>query len=110
MSLYAEYITERTADKIIEAEDGFVTYRFLNDGKTVYVIDVYVVPKSRGSGRASQLVNMVADIAKESGAIEMLGTVVPSANGSTISLKGLLAFGMKLQSSSNDLIIFRKDL
>lgn len=110
MSMYGDYIKEHHADEIIETDYGFATYRFLNDGKTVYIVDIFVTKNMRAKGLASALVNEIARIGKDKGATEMLGTVVPSANQSTESLKGHLAYGMKLQSASQNLIVFRKDL
>lgn len=110
MSLYADYLAERSSDKIIEGTSGFATYRYLNDGKSVYVIDIYTVPSERKKGAASLLADLVAKEAKEHGCIEMLGTVVPSAKGSTISLRVLLGYGFELQSADKDLVVFRKDI
>ncbi len=110
MSLYADYITERTNDHIIEGPSGFVTYRYINEDQTVYIIDIYTAPEARKTGHASQLANQVVAKAKIRGATEMLGTVVPSAKGSTASAKVLFAYGMTLCSASTDLIIFRKDI
>lgn len=110
MSLYADYLTERTNDKIIECPSGFVTYRYINDGKSVYIIDIYTVAEERKRGAAGILADLVAKEASEKGCTEMLGTVVPSTKGSTTSLKVLLGYGFELQSAGNDLLIFRKDL
>lgn len=110
MSMYADYIREHRNDEIVETEQGFATYRFLNEGKSVYIIDIYVKPDFRKSKAASVMADEIVANAKTRGAIELLGTVVPSARNSTDSLKVLLGYGMSLQSSSNDMIIFRKDI
>lgn len=110
MSLYAKYLEERTNDHIIESASGFVTYRYINDGKTVYIIDVYTIPEERKRGYAAILADMVAEEAREKGCIEMWGTVQPTAKNSTSSMRVLLAYGMELLSASNDCVIFRKDL
>ena len=107
-SLYAQYIKERLNKNIIETEDAFVVYSYENDH--VYIEDIYVIPEHRKSGIASILANMIADEAKEKGIKKMLGSVVPSANGSTSSVKVLLAYGMKVKSSINDFIVFEKEL
>jgi len=107
-SFYAQYLMERTDDKIIESEKGFATYRYLNEGKTVYVIDVYVQPEYRRSHAATDFVNEIARIAKIAGCVEMLGTVVPSTKNATLSIKALLVYDMTLQSAADNLIIFRK--
>lgn len=109
MSLYADYITERTNDLIIEHDKGFATYRYLNE-KQVYVIDIFVSQEFRSSGYALQLVNEIANKAKLKGCTEMIGTVVPSTKNSTYSLKGLFWYGMKLDSATNDLIVCKKEI
>lgn len=110
MSHYADYLKEKTDDKIIESETGFASYRYLNDGKTVYIIDIYVIPLFRKSGAASDMADIIVTEAKERGCTELLGTVMPSNKNSTDSLKVLLGYGMKLQSISGEFIIFRKDI
>ena len=110
MSLYADYIKERLGDHIIERPEGFAAYRYLNDGKSVYITDIYVVPTYRRSDLASRMADEIAAIARDQGATEMVGTVNPSANNATASLGVLLAYGMKLKSCSNDLIVFTKEI
>ncbi len=110
MSLYGQYILERTTDKIVESPSGFATYRYINDGKSVYIIDIFTVPESRKKGDAAALADIIAEEAKAKGCSEMLGTVCPSAKGSTISMKVLLAYGFELQSAVNDGIVLRKEL
>lgn len=110
MSMYGDYLKEKTSDQILESEGGFATFRYLNDGKTVYIVDLYVKPALRQKEYASTMADLIVDIAKAKGAIELLGTVVPSSKNSTISLQVLIGYGMTLSSSTNDLIVFRKDI
>lgn len=110
MSLYAEYIAELGKDKIIESPSGFATYRYLNEGRSVYLIDVYIIPSERKKGAASYFADMIIKEAKERGCTEFLGSVEPSSPGSTISLKVQLAYGMHLHSAANNAIILRKDI
>lgn len=110
MSLYADYLRERTKDKILEDGGGFATYRYMDDGKTVYVVDIYTAPGHRDRGRATDLADQIAAEARGQGCTHMIGTVAPSTNGSTASLKVLLAYGMTLQSAGPDLIVMRKEL
>lgn len=110
MSLYAEYLKERSKDEIIESDFGFATYRDLPDQDAVYIVDIYVSPKLRKDGLASKLADEISEFAKLKGRKKLLGSVVPSTNGSTISLKALLGYGMRLQSSTNDFILFEKDV
>ncbi len=110
MSLYADYLFERTNDKILEGPSGFVTYRYMDDGKSVYIIDIYTVPEERKKKSASILADLVAEEARGKGCTQMLGTVVPSMKGSTASVKVLFAYGFEILSASHDVIVFRKDL
>lgn len=109
MSLYGEYIQERLGDEIVETEQGFATYRY-TDEKTVYVIDVYVRPDFRKHGVAADIVDSIMKRAKERGCTKMIGSVVPSAKGSTESLKALLAYGLRLDSSASDFLILGKEI
>lgn len=109
MSLYADYLRERTDDCIVETEHGFATYRFLpND--TVYIIDIYVVPEMRRKHYASNLADEIVRLAKARGCKRVIGTVVASAHGSDNSIKTLQGYGMKLQSHDASCIVFGKDI
>ncbi len=110
MSLYSDYIKERTYDHIMERPSGFATYRYINEGRSVYIVDIYTIPAARKKGNAAFLADLIANEAREAGCSEILGSVQPSAKGSTASLAVLLAYGFTLHSATNDAIIFRKDL
>lgn len=109
-SLYAQYLMERTNDLIVELPYGFAAYRYLDDDKTVYIIDIYVQPEFRKLGKAAEIADAVVLEARNRGCYNLVGSVVPSAKNSTISMKVLLAYGMILDSSANDFIIFKKDI
>lgn len=108
-SFYAKYLKERTDDKIIETEQGFCTYRYLNE-KQVYIIDIYILPEFRQRWHATSMANVVCHEAKAKGCSEVIGTVVPSCKNANESIKALIAYGMSVISSSNNLIVFKKDL
>lgn len=108
--MYAQYISERTDDLILETDLGFATYRYLDAGETVYIVDIYIIPEVREKGAASRIADAVVLEAKNRGANKLLGSVVPSMKNSTVSLKVLLGYGMSLQSSANDFILFKKDI
>lgn len=109
MSLYADYIKERLGDEIIENETGFASYRYLNE-KQVYIVDLYIRPAYRKQRAASALSDHIVEVARARGCSELIGTVVPSAKGSTESIKALLGYGLRLDSASQDLVIFKKDI
>lgn len=110
MSMYGDYIKEHHGDEILENDKGFATYRYLDGGMTVYIVDIYVRPDFRKENVASVIADEIAMLAKKKGCNEMLGSVVPFAKNATASLKILLSYGFELKISSSDLILFRKDL
>lgn len=110
MSMYADYLKERTKDLIVETSSGFATYRYLDDDKTVYIVDIFVIPEDRKSKAATIMADSIAKEAKERGCKKLIGSVVPSMNNSTASMKVLLGYGMSLDSATNDFIVFRKDI
>lgn len=109
MSMWANYLTEKTTDQILETDKGFATYRYLEDRNAVYIVDLYVLPDFRKTNTASDIADNIVEMARKKGCNKLLGSVVPSNKNSTTSLKVLLAYGMLLESASNDFIVFRKD-
>ena len=108
MSLYGSYLKERENKEIVESDQGFATYTYLNDG--VYIEDIYVHPDHRQSHIASTFADQIANIAKEKGFKKMYGSVVPSTNHSTESVKVLFAYGFRLYSSEKNFILFVKEI
>jgi ribosomal protein S18 acetylase RimI-like enzyme len=107
-SLYAQYIKEREGKETIETDKGFATYTYVPEG--CYIQDIYVHPDHRKEHVCFNLADQIVEIAKEKGCKKLFGTVCPSANGSTTSLKVLLAYGFKLESSGNNLIVMVKEI
>ena len=108
-SMYGKYLKEKTNDAIIESEFGFATYRYI-DPATVYIVDIFVLPDFRKTKVASAMADFIVEEAKNKGCNKLIGSVVPSNKGSTTSLKVLLGYGMNLKSSTNDFVIFEKDI
>ena len=107
-SLYAQYISEREGLHIIEEEHGYATYSFEPEG--VYIRDIFVEKDFRHDLIASGMANKIASIAKAKGLKYLYGSVVPTANFSTSSLKVLLAYGMQLDSCTNNFILMKKEI
>lgn len=108
MSLYGDYISERENKFILEDERGFATYYFIDN--SVYIEDIYTGKDHRHKHVAADFADQIALIAKGKGIDKMLGSIVPSANHSTESLKVLLAYGFKLESCTNNFIIMSKGI
>lgn len=108
MKMYADYIKERENKDCIYTDKGFATYSF--NETSCYIEDIYVKPEFRQSGETKKLVDKIIESALEHGYTTLTGSVCPSAKGSTDSLKVLLAYGFKLLSSTNNFIIFSKEI
>lgn len=106
MSLFGNYIKQRENKDIIESDKGFATYSIVKDG--IYIEDIYIENDHRHQGEAARMADQIADIAREKGLTKLFGSISPSANGSTDSLKVLLAYGFKLNSSTNNFIWLEK--
>lgn len=113
-SLWAEYLAERTGKQVLECAEGFAVYLFVTwDGESaVYLEDIYVRPDKRKSHVATQMADLVAEMARQKGCTVMIGSVAPNVNGSTRSLKVLLGYGMELAriDPATNLIFFTKGL
>lgn len=109
-SMYAQYLTERTPDLILETEKGFATYRYLEDQKTVYIVDIFVLPEFRKKGVAANIADQIVSEAKGKGYTKLLGSVVPTTKRSTRSMKVLFGYGMILESATNNFILLKKEI
>ncbi len=107
-SNYGRYIYERLGKSILEDEDGFAVYFCVN--KACYIEEIYVRPEARKSGVAKKYADEISRQAKQNGMEVLIGTVKPSAKGSTTSIKVLLAYGFELESCEHDFIFFKKSL
>ena len=110
--MYADYIKEIHGDECVETEEGFATYRFIDDSgvPSVYIIDIYVRPDFRKSMAASHMADQIVELAKKRGCRRLLGTVNMSIKDPTSSAKFLFRYGMQLYVSSPNSIIFKKEL
>lgn len=112
MSLYSEYLKERLDEEVIEHEDSFASFRFIDDQgvKTVYIVDIYVRPHFRNAKVASCLADEITIFAKERGCKRMIGTVSASAKNATQSIMVLIGYGMDFYRCNNEGLIFKKEI
>jgi len=108
MHKLAQYIKEREGFDSIVTDNGFASY--LISGEECYIKDIWVSPDYRKSNIAASMADQIAEHAKLMCCKYLTGTVCPTTNNSTESVKVLLAYGFKLHSSINNGIYFRKDL
>lgn len=106
-SMYAQYLEERENKFTYENKKGFITYCF--SGEECFIETVYIVPAFRRSKAATNMANIVSESAKASGCKFLTCTVDPAANGSTESLKVILANEFLLLGINPDgAIVFKK--
>lgn len=110
LSHFGSYIYEREGKSIHETEKGFVTYMFWPDLGSVYMEDIYVAPEFRRTKATFELVAAVEAQAKLKGYKTLVGSIKPTANGATTSLKGMLAHGFEVDSCDGTLIWFKKQI
>lgn len=107
-SLFAQYIYERSNKSIIEDENGFATFYFIND--ICYIEDIYVKSDMRKHGIASKYADTILAQAKLKGAKKLMGSVNLKANNPTTSMKVLLAYGFDLAFNDNQMIYLQKEV
>lgn len=108
MSLYGQYLKEREGFEIIENDYGFASYKCI--GQECYLRDLYVVPNKRKSHVASDLADQICEIGKQNGCKYLSGSVSPEDPNATRNIQVLIAYGMRLVRSTNDLLWFIKEL
>ena len=111
--MYFDYLKEREPGvHVVQKEHGFAMFTVVTfkEAKAVYIQDIYVKPEYRNSNLASNISEEIQAWAKSEGINTMVGSVVPSTEGSHASLKVLLAHGMTLDSAGQDIIWFYKEI
>ncbi len=112
MKMYRDYLKERLGDEMIERDEGFATYRFIDDYgiPAVYIVDLYVRPDFRKTNIASEMADEICALAKKSGHHRLIGSVDSTAKNATDSIKVLLAYGMVLHRTGINGLIFKKEI
>lgn len=109
MQLYKDYLKEvGNGREILVTDTGFATYQIIEE--ECYIDDIYVKPKYRKTKKASQIADSITKIAKENNCSILTGSVIPTANNATRSVKVLLGYGFKLLKSDNNTIWFYKEI
>jgi hypothetical protein len=108
MSLYSDYVHERTDKHVYETTKGFIVYSFTEDA--LYIEDVYVVKQYRRQRTCFEFGDYAAGIARFKGKSKLLGSVMVNTKGASESMQMLLAYGFKLDSSTNNFILLKKEL
>ena len=107
--MWADYQNERLGKQVIENDKGFAIYDYI-DAEQCYLEDIYVKPEFRKTGVASELADIVTELAKAKGCKYLIGSVVCGLNGDTNAMKAFLAYGMRLSEVNGRVIILSKDI
>ncbi len=112
MSLHSEYLNELLGDSIIEWDNGFATYRFIDhEGvPSVYIVDIYVRPDFRKTRMATEMADEIKKVAMRNGCKRMIGSVNAFIKDPTRSIKVLLGYGMVFHKSTDAGIVFKKEI
>lgn len=108
MSNFAMYILEKDGKQIIEDENGFATYYFIEEG--CYIEDIFVVKDKRKEGIAAKYADQIADIAKKAGINTLIGSVRVEIENPTASVSVLIAYGFKVIKAEDGMIWFNKEI
>lgn len=102
--MYLEYLKERENVNSVINDTGFATYSILED--SIYLQDVYVIPKYRKNGAAKKLLLQIIDICKKHNKKGIYTSVDPKANEAHKSLEIIISQGFKLSHIENSMIYF----
>jgi GNAT superfamily N-acetyltransferase len=108
MNLYFEYIKEREGTEGIQFNDGFITYRIVDD--ECYIADMFVKKESRQSGIASKMISKIEEIAKEKNCKSISANIWATDKGNRRTLSGALKLGFEVVGAKNDCLILLKTL
>ena len=106
--MWADYFREREGFETVETDKGMATYKI--SGEECYIKDIFILKEHRRSGEAFKIGDHIAEIAKINGCKRLTGSVVPSLKGSSESMMGLIKYGFKLHSCTQDFIVLVKEL
>lgn len=107
-SLYAHYMKEREGAEVLEKPWGFATYKVSTDH--IYLVDLYIIPSERKSGKGQELELEVANIGRTLGLKTMYGSISPSTAGAADMERIMLHLGYRLDSCGPDIIYYKKSI
>ena len=112
MSLYKNYVEERTDKKIIETDQGFIVYQFgiKEHTRYCYIEDIYILPAFRKQAIGTQLEDEVITVAIKQNCTKLYGSVCLSVKNVTASMQILLARGYKYSHQENDILFYKKEI
>ena len=109
-SHYAEYIKEKDGIDTIESRKGFITYKYLDDGKTVYIFDCFVKPEYRGNKLCLSFVEAVESKAKQKGYTTNLTSVQLSIPKASRNILTYMGYGYEIINAKDGIVYLSKSI
>jgi len=106
--MYAKYLQDGEGAEVCTFEHGFIILKTMQN--LLYIETIYVAPEMRKTGYGRKMLEEIEQRAISEQRTGVLGSCSPNREGSTISLKAMLACGFNLHSCDKDIIYLLKPL
>jgi len=110
MSMYADYVKERTSRSILETEYGFVVFSYEGEDYTLFIHELFVRKESRRRGHGARMIEELILDAGKRGAQQIVGCVDPRALNADESMKIILAYGLKPYGIHGEFVAFGRKI
>lgn len=108
MNLYAAYVKEREGKDVLKNENGFITYKII--GQELFLADMFLVKKARGSEVVSQFIEKLVQIGKDNKCSHISANIHLADSGANRTLKAALKLGFKLINANNNILVIVKEV
>lgn len=95
MSLFGDYVKERTTKSILEDDISFAVFSFPDSDSTLFIEDFFVDLKWRKQNKGRVLFGKLLEEGRRRGAVNIACAVDPEAKNALDSVKAVLAVGFK---------------
>lgn len=108
LSLYGQYIKERSNRGILEIDGAFATFDYIGD--MVYIVDIFVAKEKRRSKVGFELADTIVKQAISDGKKFLIGTVDTGTPVASDSLKFQIAYGLRAFKTVDQMIFLSKPI
>lgn len=106
--MFADYLKECRGDETVFFDGGFVCYRILES--EVYISEIYVKPKKRGSKLFSEMIDEVEKIAKEEEKKTLSASIGVDQDHPERVLQAMFKVGGKIFSADGNVITVYREV
>lgn len=108
MELYKQYIAERENAHLFYNDIGFITWEY--GSNSIYIIDIFIIPSERQSGKGKELEQVVLNEAKLRGYKTIICSCCTDTNNWQTSLQILKKVGYEEMMRETNMIWLFKEL